>query len=126
VGLDRVIGWGDATVRDDWQREHGALAVVEQVDVRAVADPDQRTIVDVRATTEWNAGHLPHAKHMYLGNLVELTRDLPRETPIAVHCQGGTRSAIAASLLQAHGFTNVANVAGGFRAWEAAGLPVER
>jgi hydroxyacylglutathione hydrolase len=41
-----------------------------------------------------------------------------------VHCQGGTRSAIAASVLQAEGFTDVANVTGGIRAWEAAGFPV--
>jgi hydroxyacylglutathione hydrolase len=69
---------------------------------------------------------VPGARHLFLGDLAELTRDLPRDMPIALHCQGGTRSAIAASLLQAQGFTRVANVAGGFKAWEAAGLPVER
>jgi hydroxyacylglutathione hydrolase len=66
------------------------------------------------------------AEHFYLGDLEALSRDIPRDTPIAVHCQGGTRSAIAASLLQAHGFTNVANVTGGIQAWTAAGLPLER
>ena len=59
-----------------------------------------------------------------VGDLVELTKDLPRDTPLALHCQGGTRSAIAASLMQAQGFTNVSNVSGGFRAWKSAGLPV--
>jgi hydroxyacylglutathione hydrolase len=44
--------------------------------------------------------------------------------PIALHCQGGSRSAIAASLLQARGFTDVVNVAGGFRAWRDADLPI--
>jgi hydroxyacylglutathione hydrolase len=43
-----------------------------------------------------------------------------------VHCQGGTRSAIAASLLQARGFTQVMNMPAGFSEWEAAGQPVER
>jgi hydroxyacylglutathione hydrolase len=59
-----------------------------------------------------------------LGDLTKLVRTIPHDTPIAVHCQGGTRSAIAASILQAEGFTNVANLTGGIRAWESAGLPV--
>jgi hydroxyacylglutathione hydrolase len=80
--------------------------------------------MDVRLTTEWDEGHLPKAPHRYLGGLIELTRDLPKDTPIAVDCQGGTRSAIAASLLQANGFTDVVNVAGGDKAWADAGLPV--
>jgi len=42
-----------------------------------------------------------------------------------VHCQGGTRSAIAASVLQARGFTNVVNLTGGFAEWQAGGHPVE-
>ena len=50
----------------------------------------------------------------------------PHDTPIAVHCHGGTRASIAASLLQAQGFTNVANMSGGYRAWTEAKLPVER
>ena len=83
-------------------------------------------MLDVRRSTEWREGHIGSAEHFYLGDLEELAQDLPRDTPIAVHCQGGTRSAIAASLLQAQGFTNVANVAGGIQAWTAAGLPVER
>src|SRR5262249_14119434 len=51
---------------------------------------------------------------------------IPRDTPIAVYCQGGTRSAIAASLLQAKGFTKIANVTGGIGAWMGAVLPVDQ
>ena len=49
---------------------------------------------------------------------------MPRETPMLVHCAGGYRSSIAASLLQREGFTNVTELAGGLAAWEAGGLPV--
>ena len=56
---------------------------------------------------------------------IDCVADLPRDTPVAVHCQGGTRSAIAASLLQRQGFTDVANVTGGIEAWKAANLPIE-
>ena len=44
--------------------------------------------------------------------------------PVLVHCAGGYRSSVAASLLQRHGFTDVSEIAGGLAAWEAAGLPV--
>ena len=46
--------------------------------------------------------------------------------PIVVHCQGGTRSAIAASVLQANGMDDVTNLVGGFREWAAEGMPVEQ
>jgi rhodanese-related sulfurtransferase len=49
--------------------------------------------------------------------------DLDHDRPIAVHCKGGYRSAIAASLIQRAGFENVMNVIGGFDAWRACGLP---
>ena len=86
----------------------------------------ERTVIDVRRAMEWDEGHVPGARHIYLGDLVDQTKDLPRDLPIALHCQGATRASIAASLLQKAGFTNVANLTGGYRAWTEAGLPVER
>ncbi len=126
IGHDRVVGWGGAALRAEWEAREGPLAAVATVDVTAVASANHRTLIDVRGNAEWRAGHVPNATHLFLGDLVELARSLPRDAPVALHCQGGTRSAIAASLLQANGFTNVANMKGGFQAWEAAGLPVER
>ena len=126
VGLDRVAGWGREKLRSDWQRLRGPLGTVVQLDVAALSASAARTVIDVRSAAEWTSGHLPGATHGFLGDLLAATRDVAANTPIAVHCQGGTRSAIAASLLQANGFTNVVNLEGGFRAWTAAGLPVER
>lgn len=125
IGLDRIAGWAGSAVREEWATSVAPLQTVEQVDVKALAAGTGRRIVDVRGQSEWDHGHLPGAEHRFLGDLLELTKDIPRDTPLALHCQGGTRSAIAASLLQANGFTNVANVPGGFDAWEKAGLPVE-
>ncbi len=124
IGLDRVIAVAGRAVREAWARDVSPLQRVTQMDVKALASDGERTVLDVRGQSEWDDGHLPQAQHKFLGDLVELTKDLPRDTPLALHCQGGTRSAIAASLMQAHGFTNVSNVSGGFRAWKSAGLPV--
>ncbi len=61
-----------------------------------------------------------------VGYLVKRLAEVPRDRPVVVHCQAGTRSAIAASVLQAHGVANVVNLSKGFQEWAAAGLPVER
>jgi hydroxyacylglutathione hydrolase len=124
VGHDRVIGWGDAELFEKWRRHWGPLATVNRVGFAELPANNHRLVIDVRGESEWNAGHMPNAKHLFLGDLAELARDIPRDTPIALHCQGGTRASIAASVLQAEGFTNVASVTGGFREWKAAGLPV--
>jgi hydroxyacylglutathione hydrolase len=124
VGHDRVTARGGRAVREQWRDQRGPLARVTLLDPATLARDDRRVVIDVRGQPEWDAGHMPRATHLFLGDLTELAREIPRDTPIAVHCQGGTRSAIAASLLQAQGFTDVANVTGGIRAWEAAGLPI--
>lgn len=123
IGLDRIAGWAGPDVRRNWP---SPLQSVEQTNIAAISNGSGRKIIDVRGTAEWSDGHIPGATHLFLGDLVELTKDLPRDEPLALHCQGGTRSAIAASVLQAQGFTNVANVKGGFREWAKSGLPVER
>jgi hydroxyacylglutathione hydrolase len=124
VGHDRVTARGNRDLREQWRERNGPLSTVKLIGFADLPDENHRLVIDVRGQSEWDAGHMPRASHLFLGDLAELARDIPRDTPIAVHCQGGTRSSIGASVLQAHGFTDVANVSGGFREWEAAGLPV--
>lgn len=83
------------------------------------------TVLDVRSRSEFAEGHIAGAVHI---PLAELTRRLDEVPPgeVFVHCQGGTRSAIAASILQREGNNEVANMPGGFPEWERAGNPVER
>jgi hydroxyacylglutathione hydrolase len=82
-------------------------------------------LVDVRALTEFQGAHIPGAKHHFLGGLPRAMPHIDGMRPFIVHCQGGGRSAIAASLLQRAGF-DVTNMSGGFNAWIQAGLPVAR
>ena len=126
IGLDRV----DAYFGSDVLTSAGdRLATIAQIATSGLTDHlrDQGAmLIDVRGRSEWDAGHIPRARHIPLGYLADRTRDLPRATPIVVQCQSGARSAIAASVLEANGFTAVANLAGGFAGWAAAGEPVER
>ena len=59
-----------------------------------------------------------------LNHLQERIAEIPRDRRIAVHCAGGYRSSIAASILHHHRITQLIEMAGGLAAWDAAQLPV--
>jgi hydroxyacylglutathione hydrolase len=82
-------------------------------------------VLDVRASDEWDHGHIPGAIHIPLGSLQLRLAEIPKNGEVAVHCQGGERSAIAASILEKNGIT-VSNLTGGFSEWERSGGEVER
>lgn len=129
IGLDRVAGYFGSAVVDEWRAGGDALESVPQMTAQELSGRLRRgeaaAVIDVRGRAEWDAGHLPFAEHVPLGDLAGHVADMPRDTPLVVHCQTGGRSAIAASLLRARGFTNVSNLTGGFAAWHSAGLPTE-
>src|SRR5213079_796591 len=85
-------------------------------------------LIDVRDPDEWQERHIPGAKNFSRGTveleIEEAAADL--STPIITHCGGGGRSALAAESLQRMGYTNVKSMAGGFKAWKAAGLPTTK
>lgn len=82
-------------------------------------------LLDVREADEWDAGHAPAATHLPLGRLGDITTVVPSAagTPIVAICRSGNRSGRATEALVAAGY-DVVNMAGGMKAWAAAGLPV--
>jgi len=85
------------------------------------------TLIDVREQVEWDAGHIPGALFLPLGRLdQEIAAAVPdKDTEIIMQCRSGARSARGTAQLQALGYTNVVNMAGGILEWEAQGRPVE-
>jgi rhodanese-related sulfurtransferase len=83
-------------------------------------------LLDVRSADEWAAGYIAGAQHLWIDEFASHLADMPADldTPIVVYCQSGYRGAIAAVMLNALGYTNVRNLAGGLNAWVAAGLPL--
>ncbi|WP_254510442.1 rhodanese-like domain-containing protein [Anatilimnocola floriformis] len=84
-------------------------------------------IIDTREADEFAAGHAVGAIHLSKG-VVELKIEptVPdTATPVICYCGGGYRSALVVDNLQKMGYTNVQSLAGGYKAWKAAGLPVE-
>ena len=124
VGMDRVIGWGGPDIIQHWIAAGRRLLTTTQLDAKDVPTSG-RTVVDVRGQSEWEEARIPGAKHAFLGDLLAQLGDIPKDTPLVMHCGSGSRSAIAVSLLQAAGYSDVANMRGGIDAWRAAGLAVE-
>lgn len=127
VGIDRIVACGDESMLA--RAAASGLTVESMSHVRpeeaaARVAQDAAVIVDVRGRAEWDEGHLPGAIHIPLGELPERMAELPAGRPLIMQCQGGGRSAIAASLVMSRGVTSVANLAGGLDAWRGAGLPV--
>jgi hydroxyacylglutathione hydrolase len=81
--------------------------------------------VDVREPSETGL-HLPGAKLLPLGQLIQSNRAIPRGQPLVVYCGHGERSATGLSLLARAGFDDLYNLDGGIGAWEAAGLDLAR
>jgi rhodanese-related sulfurtransferase len=85
-------------------------------------------LLDVREQDEWRRGHLPAAQHLGKGIIErDIEATIPeRDAAIVLYCGGGYRSALAADALREMGYTRVASMWGGWRAWTEAGLPVNR
>ena len=80
-------------------------------------------LLDVRENDEWAAGHAPDAMHIPLGEVQRRSDELPDDREVVAICGMGGRSARATAALLRQGY-NVVNVAGGMKAWAAAGYPV--
>lgn len=101
----------------------GANVGVEEA--RAVYRNPGVTIVDVRERDEYNAGHIPGALLIPLSELPQRLKDMPRDTEVILVCRSGNRSQQAYDYLKQQGFTNIHNLVGGMRAWQAAGYEIE-
>lgn len=118
IGFDRVLGAVSAAeLFTDPPRE---MARLRTMPAEKIGGEEHATVLDVRAESEWNEGHIPGAINVPLARLAGRIAELRDSAPIVVHCQGGARSAIAASLLQAAGIADVVNADGGYDAWARA------
>ena len=125
IGLDRIAGYWSVDAVDWWRDQGRPLTTVSQISAKELAEASGNVVVDVRAASEWDAGHIPGATHIPLPELADRLGELPTDRPLVLQCAAGGRSMIAASLLQAHGVAGVVNLSGGYSAWLKAGLPTE-
>jgi rhodanese-related sulfurtransferase len=104
-------------------------ALPRDIDVQTAAALRERpdvVILDVREQDEWDAGHIPGAVFMPMGQVPDRLSEIPKDKTVIVQCRSGNRSDQVTTFLEQQGFTNILNMAGGINAWQSAGLPVEQ
>ncbi len=128
IGLDNVVGyleggfetWRDAKLGTD------SFARLDPAGLEALMHaPDAPVVIDVRKDAERGERQIPGTRYITLSRLAASLDEVgPKDRPVVVHCAGGYRSAMAASILKRNGFGDVRDLRGGFAAWQSAGLPV--
>ena len=125
VGFDNTLGYLKGGI-DAWIAAGKETDSMESVPASTLKDKLEQDaeVFDVRKDGEWEGAHIPSAKHASLEFINQHLSKFPKEKPFYVHCAGGYRSVIAASILKARGYHNVIDVAGGFKAIKEAGIEV--
>jgi hydroxyacylglutathione hydrolase len=112
IGIDDVAGF--VTRLEGLERRPVATVTPERL-----SSLEGAFILDVRSRSEFDAGHIPGASQVHVGRLGANLAAIPADRPVVVHCLGGGRAAVAASLLLAHGFDNVIELEGSYAAWQS-------
>jgi phage shock protein E len=109
--------------------EAAVLDLAVNLDPAAVEELYQRNdvvILDVREDSEYNAGHIPGATLVPLGQIPNRLDEIPKDKTVIAVCRSGNRSSQATNFLRQQGFENVHNMTGGMNAWSQAGYKIEK
>ncbi len=124
VGFDNQLGHLKGGV-DAWKKEGKELDTINRITPQQFAEQfsAEAKVLDVRKDSEYAAEHVEEAYNRPLALINEWTKDINPEEHFFVHCAGGYRSMIAASILQARGYRNFSEVEGGFKAIAETSVP---
>ncbi|MBC7616499.1 MAG: MBL fold metallo-hydrolase [Pedobacter sp.] len=125
VGYDNTIGYLKGGIAA-WEASCKEIDSVSSISAAqfeaAVIAVDHLNALDVRKPGEYETEHLENTLTRPLDYINEWTRALNPQETYYIHCAGGYRSMIAASILKSRGFENIIDVAGGYEAIKATGL----
>jgi rhodanese-related sulfurtransferase len=126
VGFDNVLGFlGEGM--ENWSKEGKIISKIKSIQpIEFSTINSLSTILDVRKTSEFQQGHLAieNLINIPLDQLSENLEDLDENKAYAIHCAGGYRSVVAASILLNNGFTNITNIEGGINAIQKEGYSI--
>jgi len=126
VGYDNTLGYLEGGL-ETWKASGRDIETLESISAEAFAKRVKDggvNILDVRKDGEYQSKHLEDAQHFALDYINENMNQVDQTKTYHVHCAGGYRSVIAASILKARGFTNLVDIAGGFAAIKNTDLPM--
>ena len=109
VGFENVIGY---IYIDTWKKDGKEIHKIKSIEPEEMNFDE--VVLDIRNQGEYDSAHLEAAIHIALGELESRIGELDKSKSYTIHCAGGYRSMIAASIMKKHGFNNLKNVLGGF------------
>jgi hydroxyacylglutathione hydrolase len=125
VGYDNTLGYLDGGIKA-WISSGKEIDTLESISAEEFANRAKASdinILDVRKDGEYKSMHLENAQHLSLDFINEKMNEVSKDKTYYVHCAGGYRSVIAASILKARGFNNLIDIANGFGAIKKTDLP---
>lgn len=123
VGYDYTLGYLEGGF-NAWKAAGKDVDTIPSINADTFADAQRtgkETVLDVRRNSEYNTEHVVGAQNFPLDFINRNMTEVDRERPYLLHCAGGYRSVIAASILKARGFDRLVNVEGGFKAIKESG-----
>ena len=128
LNMDAIVATNRGERDAAWAMPQGQSPVPEIGPREAAARLQQgeAVVIDVREPAEYEAGHVPGARHIPQCQLADRLAEVPRDREVVVVCRSGMRSLRCAQFLKQVGYERVLNLKGGTLAWMEAGLPVER
>ncbi|WP_413997801.1 MBL fold metallo-hydrolase [Flavobacterium sp. W1B] len=118
VGFDKLIGHLEGGF-ETWKKAAKEIDTINRITAEEFSKEvkiGESKIIDIRKESEYCAEHVEEAFSKPLATINEWLKDIDPKEPFFLHCAGGYRSMIAASILQARGFRNFSEVEGGFNA----------
>ncbi|MCA0131694.1 MBL fold metallo-hydrolase [Winogradskyella alexanderae] len=125
VGFDNVVGYLDGGF-DAWKNEgmeYDTITSISAHEFAKIYEDNKDNIFDVRREGEYRAEHVNLAKLTPLDYLNNYLSEFPEDETFYLHCAGGYRSVIAASILKSRGIHNLVDVAGGYGAIRKTDVP---
>jgi hydroxyacylglutathione hydrolase len=125
VGFDNLIGHLQGGF-EAWKKADKEIDTVHRVTAEEFAKEvkiGESKVIDIRKESEYAAEHVDEAYSKPLSNINDWIKDIDPKEPFFLHCAGGYRSMIAASILQARGFRNFSEIEGGFNAIATTATP---
>lgn len=125
VGFDNLIGHLEGGF-DAWKKAGKEIDTVHRITAEDFAKQvkiGESKVIDIRKESEYCAEHVEESYSKPLASINEWIKDINPKEPFFLHCAGGYRSMIAASILQARGFRNFTEIEGGFNAIAKTDLP---
>ncbi|MDF4222687.1 MBL fold metallo-hydrolase [Maribacter sp. M208] len=125
VGYDNTVGFLDGGF-DSWKNSGKEFEVSQRINATQLEDEykaDKPLIIDVRKKSEFDSEHVIDAINVPLNEINEHLAQFPKDKPFVLHCAGGYRSMIAASILKQRGWKDFTDVIGGFEAISKTTVP---